>query len=152
MRYRILIIVGGSYHLYVHTAGTNERRDRQTFVRCQLKCEKMVYSTYKKQRIIYWFNQGLKAPSIAKALEEERLSCSRCGIAKFLKVYQATGSIARQPGSGRPSKITAEIKRIVEGQMRLDDETTVYQLHRLLTEKGYSISLRTILWCRTALG
>ena len=138
--------------MYVHTAGTNERRDGQTFVQCQLKCEKMVYSTYKKQRIIYWFNQGLKAPSIAKALEEERLSCSRCGIAKFLKVYQATGSIARQPGSGRPSKITAEIKRIVEGQMRLDDETTVYQLHRLLTEKGYSISLRTILWCRTALG
>ena len=112
----------------------------------------MVYSAYKKQRILYWFNNGLKAPSIAKALQEEQLRCSRCGIAKFLKVYQATGSIERQPGSGRPSKITAEIKRIVEEQMRLDDETTAYQLHRLLTEKGYLISLRTILRCRTALG
>ena len=36
--------------------------------------------------------------------------------------------------------------------MRLDDETTAYQLHGLLTEKGHSISLRTILRCRTALG
>ena len=36
--------------------------------------------------------------------------------------------------------------------MRLDDETTAHQLHRLLVEKGYSISLRTILRCRTALG
>ena len=36
--------------------------------------------------------------------------------------------------------------------MRADDETTAYQLHRLLNEKGYSISLRTILRCRTALG
>ena len=88
----------------------------------------MVYSAYKKQRILYWFNKGLKAPSIAKALQEERLRCSRNGIAKFLKVYRATGSIARQPGSGRPSKITVEIKRIVEEQMKLDDETTAHQL------------------------
>ena len=53
---------------------------------------------------------------------------------------------------GRPSKATAKIKLIVEDQMRVDDETTAYQLHRLLTEKGYSISLRTVLRCRTALG
>ena len=112
----------------------------------------MVYSTYKKQRILYHYSRGLRAPTIAKVLEQEKLKCSRVGIAKFLKVYESTGSIARQPGSGRPSKITAEIRQIVEEQMRLDDETTAYQLHRLLTEKGYSISLPTILRCRTALG
>ena len=33
---------------------------------------------------------------------------------KFLKKYEATGSISRRVGSGRPSKITAEIKQIVE--------------------------------------
>ena len=33
-----------------------------------------------------------------------------------------------------------------------DDETTTYQLHRLLSEKCYSISLHTILQCRTTLG
>ena len=107
----------------------------------------MVYFTYKKQRIIFLFAQGLKAPTIKKVLRKENLKCSRVRIAKFLKVYQATGSIARRPGSGRPSKVTAEIKQIVEEQMRLDDETTAYQLHHLLTQKGYSISLCTILRC-----
>ena len=34
----------------------------------------------------------------------------------------------RQPGSGRPSKITMEVKRLVEEQTRLDDETTEHQL------------------------
>lgn len=36
--------------------------------------------------------------------------------------------------------------------MREDDETTAYQLHRILTSKGYQISHRAILRCRTALG
>ena len=112
----------------------------------------MVFSTYKKQRVLFFASWGLKAPAIAKELRKENLNCSRVGIYKFLKKYEVTGSIGRRVGSGRPSKITAEIKQIVEEQMRADDETTVYQLHRLLTEKGYSISLRTILRCRTSLG
>ena len=70
----------------------------------------------------------------------------------FLKKYNETGSIVRRVGSGRPSKVTAKIKQIVEEQMRADDETMAYQLHRLLNEKGYSIFLRTILRCWTALG
>ena len=107
---------------------------------------------YKKQRILFFASRGLKSPAIAKELQKEGLKCSRIGIYKFLKKYEATGSIRRRVGSGRPSKVTAEIKEIVERQMRTDDETTAYQLHRLLTEKGYSISLRTILRCRTALG
>ena len=72
----------------------------------------MVYSTYKKQRILYLHSQGLKAPIIVKVLAQDKLKCSRVGVAKFLNVYDATGSITRQPGSGRPSKITAEIKGI----------------------------------------
>ena len=64
------------------------------------------------------------------------MKCSRVGIHKFLKKYEATGSISRRVGSERPSKVTAEIKEIVEEQMRADDETTAYQLHRLLNEKG----------------
>ena len=112
----------------------------------------MVYSTYKKQCVLFFASRGLKAPAIAKELQKENLKCSRVGIHKFLKKYEATGSISRRVGSGRPSKVTAEIKQIVEEQMRADDEMTAYQLHRLLNEKGYSISLRMILRCRTALG
>ena len=116
------------------------------------RVKKMVFSSYKKQRILFFTSQRLRAPAIAKELRKENLTCSRVGVYKFLKKYEETGSIRRRVGSGRPTKITAEIKQIVEEQMRADDETTAYQLHRLLTEKGYSISLRTILRCRTALG
>ena len=112
----------------------------------------MVYSTYKLQRILYYYFQGYKAPTISQLLREENLRASRVGIAKFLKKYKETGSIGRRPGSGRPSRITSEIKAIVEQQMRKDDETTATQLHTLLSDHGYSVSLRTILRCRTSLG
>ena len=36
--------------------------------------------------------------------------------------------------------------------MRADDETTAHQLRALLQSKGYPLSLRTILRCRTSLG
>lgn len=112
----------------------------------------MVYSSYKLQRILQLHRNGLKAPTIVKILRDEGMTCSRFGVFKFLKWYQQTGSILRRPGSGRPSKITAEIKAIVEQQMQLDDETTAFQLHALLTARGYKISIRTVLRCRTILG
>ena len=112
----------------------------------------MVFSEYKLQRILYYSVQGFKAPTISRLLEEEGLHASQVGVAKFLKKFQQTGSIARRPGSGRPSKITAEIKALVEQRMRSDDETTAVQLHAMLREHGYNISLRTILHCRTSLG
>ena len=80
------------------------------------------------------------------------MKASRRGIAKFLHRYETTGSIARKAGSGRPTKITTEIKAAVEQQMQLDDETSAVQLHAILLNKGYSISLPTILRCRSALG
>ena len=97
----------------------------------------MVFSTYKKQRILHFASLGLKPPTIAKELEKEKLKCSRVSIYECLKHYRATGSIGRRVGSGRPSKVMAEIKQIVKEQMRLDDEMTAHQLHRLLIEKGY---------------
>ena len=67
--------------------------------------------------------EGHKAPTIVRLLRE--------------------GNQARR-GSGRPSKITAETKKVVEDQMHSDVETTVYQLHMLLTSKDNSISLCTV--------
>ena len=112
----------------------------------------MVYSSYKKQRILCLYFGGYKPSTIAKFLREEGMQASRRGVDKFIQRYRQTGTIARKPGSGRPSKITSEIKAIVDEQMRTDDETTAVQLHALLKSKGYDISLRTILRCRTSLG
>ena len=74
------------------------------------------------------------------------------GSVSSLDVTKETGSIGRRPGSGRPSKITEEIKQIVEEQMRKDDETSAFQLHTLLLSRGHYLSIRTILRCRTTLG
>ena len=111
----------------------------------------MIFSNYTKQRIVY-LSARHKAPTISKLLKEEGIQASRRGILKFIKRYEASGTIQRLPGSGRISKITGEIKEIVEQQMRDDDETTAVQLHKLLNDKGYSISLRTVLRCRVSLG
>lgn len=58
----------------------------------------------------------------------------------------------RLSGTGSHSKVTDEIKAIVEEQMRADDETTAKQLYKILLDKGHPLSLRTILRCRTQLG
>ena len=110
-----------------------------------------MYSSFKQQRILFFASKRHRAPAKAKELRKENLACSRISVYMFLRKYEETGSIRRRVGSGHPTKITAEIKQIVEARMRADDETTAHQLHRLLTVKGYSTFLRTILRCRTAL-
>ena len=66
-------------------------------------------------------------------------------------MYKETGSIGRRPGTGGISKVISLVKELVEEQMQRDDETTAYQLHQMLVDNGITISLRTILHCRTAL-
>ena len=64
-------------------------------------------------------------------------------------VYNLSGNIGRRPGSGRPSKIMAEIKRIVDLQMEANDETTAVQMHAHLVKTGHNLSLAR---CRSSLG
>ena len=105
----------------------------------------MVYSDYTKQKILYHYNEGLKAYSIARKLREEGTTTSRRGVLKFLKHFNETGSIKRREGSGRPSKIRPQMKQLVHEQMRSDDETTAIQLYALLKWENIDISLATIL-------
>lgn len=112
----------------------------------------MVFCDYTKQRILFHYYRGLRSTSIAAKLAKEGGKVSVVGVWKFIRRYEETGSIARKPGSGRPTVITPEIEAIVEQQMMLDDETTAIQLHRILAASGHTISLRTILHSRTKLG
>ena len=73
-------------------------------------------------------------------------------MAKFIGKFNETGLLSRKSGSGRPSKITAEMKEIVETKMREDDETTAYQHYSLLVMRGFTISRHTVLRCHESLG
>ena len=113
----------------------------------------MVYSDYVKLRILHYYYEGFTAYTIAKCLQKfDGIEVSIFGVSKFVKHFQETGSIARKPGTGRLSKITLDVKELVEEQMQRDDETTATQLHSFLLSKGINISLRTILRCRKSLG
>lgn len=113
----------------------------------------MVFNNIIKQRILFFYSLFGYCPSrIVHLLAREAIIVSKTGVAKFITRYLATGSIVRQPGSGRKSKITIEIQWTIEEQMRRDDETTASQLHVILTNLGYHLSLQMILWCRTQLG
>ena len=112
----------------------------------------MPYTSYVKLRIIHHHLRGLKPYTIAKVLEEEGIKVCRFGVHKFLVTYRETGSVEIRPGSGQLSKITMQVKELVEEQMQKNDETTAYQLHHLLVENRIEISFRTILCCRTTLG
>ena len=85
-------------------------------------------------------------------MQDEGIIVSRVGVWKFLCSYKKTGSLSKLEGGGRRSKITDEIKQIIDQQMCGDDETTAYQMHKLLTAKGVNVSIAAILRCRKELG
>ena len=92
-------------------------------------------TTYAKQRILNHLSNGNPAPTICKLLKEEEIFINWVSVCKFLCHYASTGSMSRKEGdqaplvliainiyaiytnihigSGRPSKTTMEVKRIV---------------------------------------
>ena len=108
-------------------------------------CERVIamFSEYKRQRIVSFWHDGHKAPTVTRILVQESLPASRQGVQKFLKKYIENGAIGRQEGSGRKSKITAEVRRLVDGKMMEDDETTAKELKIMLAEHGHHVSETT---------
>ena len=99
--------------------------------------ERMVYSDYTKQRIVFHHSQNLTASAILLDTESIVTTCQ--GVARFLKIYRETGTISRRHGSGRKPKVSTDVKRIVEEQVRKDNETTAVHLHHILTLKGFTL-------------
>ena len=58
--------------------------------------------------------EGCRPPKIAELLRGESIVVSRRGVAKFLLRVIATGLTARRTGSGRPTKLTADVKDVIE--------------------------------------
>ena len=101
---------------------------------------------------MFYNSKGLLPYQILSALKVEGIFTTRQTVARFLLRYKYSGSIARKEGSGRPSKVSDYVLKLVERRMREDDETTATQLHAVLTACGVSISLSTILRSRAMLG
>ena len=112
----------------------------------------MVFNDYTKRRILFYHAKGYRAPTITTRLGEEGIVVSRRGVSDFLLCVETTGSIARRPGGGRPSKQTDEVKETVENAMRADDDTTVKELREQLTAQGSTLSQSSVLRCRRMLG
>ncbi len=112
----------------------------------------MVFNDYTKQRILIFHSHGYRAPTITRKLQDEGITVSRRGVAKFLSRFWETGTTRRKEGSSRPTKITSQVKQLIETQMRLDDETTAIQIFALCNRNRISISLATILRARKCLG
>ena len=114
----------------------------------------MVYSTYVKQRILFYRRSGKSYADIVRRLSIEGHRVTKSGICNFLKNYKQRGTEgkARKPGTGSASKINEEIRRLIDARMEEDDETTAVELQQLLKSESYDASLSTILRWRMDLG
>ena len=113
--------------------------------------DKMVFNFYEKRRIVY-YQCGYKPPTIEKLLYNEYVRVLRMGVAKFLIIFNETGSLSRKPGSGRPPSIMPQMQAIVETKTRENNGTIAYQLSTLLLSHCLSISRRTVPHYCTQLG
>ncbi len=72
----------------------------------------MVLSIYEKQRILFYYGCGLTPSQIRSALRVEDMYTTKWTVARFILWFESSGTIAREEGSGRPSKITDHVLEI----------------------------------------
>ena len=88
----------------------------------------MVFSDYAKQWIFSLYRKGFTISTIVEYLVlEDGIRVSKHGTHQFLKRYQYK-TIARNPGSGVPPRLTPAIQQLIEAPVHEDDETTATQL------------------------
>ena len=76
--------------------------------------ERTVFRTFFR-RVPYHHRQGLKQGDISQKLQQEGIKATELGIAKFLAKFIESASVARKPGSGRPSKRNGPCNRTDRG-------------------------------------
>ena len=101
------------------------------------------YSEYTKQLVVYHYCQDLKLGDISRILQEVVIMASRRGIGKFLAKFIGSGSVAWKPRSGRQSKVTAAVRKIIEEAMSTDDET----MAKVYLESSVSLSAPFLVSC-----
>ena len=72
------------------------------------------------------------------------MQLSQQSISKFLSYYRKSRSQLRKRCSGRRSKVTLEVMRLVKAKLLSDNETTATQLQQALQSSCVNISLTTV--------
>ena len=107
---------------------------------------------YTKRRALYFASKRLNCCAISRALASEDLSYTPKSVFVLIKKCNRGEGISRKPGSDRPTKITQQVKDLIEEQMQTDDETTAAELKHKLEANEIYLSHSTILRCRRELG
>lgn len=105
----------------------------------QFEEEGYTKTTYLKCRVLFHYSRGFSSQAVIDVLSDEGLSTTNQGIVKFLRWVEQMGSIERQHGSGRPSRM---MKR---GLSLLRTQWTNVNLLIILHEWSGCISLQTSL-------
>ena len=69
---------------------------------------------------------------------------SFASITRIIKKLQLTGSVKNLKRSGRPPKLTAEAKAVIETMMRRNDETTSIAIQKNLAKQGVAVHVSTV--------
>ena len=110
---------------------------------CSVSDFKTVLMAYFKQQIIQlYFEWRISYDNVALAAEGYRVP--KQTVWATIQKYKTRGTIFHIPGSGRPFKLTREMLDVIEEQMKQDDEITATQLVKLLGERSFKISTRTV--------
>ena len=112
----------------------------------------MIFLACVKQRILFYHQHCRTSRAIRNLLLGEGIRVSHVGIYCFLKRLENRETFSHCRGSGSPSKIKEEVKRIMKAQLQLDNETTTTQLCRLLAQQGvFGLFIDRFIVCFTIL-
>ena len=95
-------------------------------------------SDYTRSRIKVLDKQGLTPVAILRSLKNEGLSASLASVTRIVEKLRITGSVANLLRSGRPKKLSEEVRAFPDQQMQKNDEMTSSQIQKL---EKYRISV-----------
>ena len=120
---------------------------------CSVINFKMVLTAYCKQEIIQlYFEWRISYGNVAIVLPAEGFRVPKRTVWATIQKYKTHGTISHLPGSGSPFKLTCEMLDAIKEQIKQDDETTATQLVKMLGERGFKTSTRTVERARKTLG
>ena len=112
----------------------------------------MTFSTYARERMLALLSSGASIKNVLKELEKEGFRPCRQTVWRFWRHYRSYRCVAPRPRSGRSTKLTSEVQDVIEQTMQNNDEATLKEIAGILVNRGYKMSLRTILKGRRSLG